>query len=300
MLFTLTLVLLTQTPPSTDPNERAALAAEKAAEAAQRAADAAQRSAQAIEKLATPVAPPTATGAVIVQNPWHGTAGISFISLTGNASTMTMSLAAAFERDWTDWHVGVKASGSYGQARLPDTSESSVVALNGALGLRGARKFNDSVASYLQAGLETDHVKSVEYRALGEAGASITWLELKEGPDERAMVRTDIALKYTHESRYQYFPTAMKVPDAELLGPKFGFTFRYALSKTALFSQDAEITPNILGSSRVVMSAQTKLSSRLSQVLSLAASFLVNYDSAPAPGRVATDTALTLGVEAKI
>ena len=42
------------------------------------------------------------------------------------------------------------------------------------------------------------------------------------------LLRTDLSMHYQHEYRFQYFPTELKIPDRDLLGPRVAASFRYA------------------------------------------------------------------------
>ncbi len=272
--------------------QRAAEAAERAAQAAQTAAEAAAKAAEAAMKAATP-APPEAPA-------WKGTVGLAIIWLTGNASTITLNANAGAERARGPWLVGVKAAAVYGQTRAPGTDQApQTAALAAGAQLRLDRKLGEWVAVYGAVGLETDHVKSVEYRAWGEAGASIPWVDVKEGEAQKVLLRTDLGVRYAKESRFQYFPSAAQIDDVDLLGPRFGIAFRYALSKGALFTEDLEVVPGVLGNLRVLVGSATKVSVQLTRTFTLGLAFTVAYDSLPAAGKLTTDTGLTLGLEAR-
>jgi hypothetical protein len=75
-------------------------------------------------------------------------------------------------------------------------------------------------------------------------------------------------------------------------------SFRYALNKLVIFQQDVEVLPNVLGPSRVLVNSNSKISAQVVAALSIGVGFQVKYDSRPAEGRVPTDTALTVGIDA--
>jgi hypothetical protein len=284
--------------------ERAAAAAESAERAALAAQAAAEASVRAIESLRASdgVAPPTASKDTEVQaaKKWTGTAGVALIALSGNSSTLTVTANLGAERNWENWILGLKGFALYGQSRSATGGPSEVVALGAGLQARGDRKANKWISFYLATGLETDHVKSVEYRASGEGGTAITWIdEKRDDGTQKRLLRTDLGLRYAREARFQYFPVATALPPADILGPKAGATFRYALSRDLFFHQDLEVIPSLLGPTRVLVNAQSKLSATLTETWAIGVSFLVNYDSAPAPAKVPTDTALTVGLDAK-
>ena len=88
------------------------------------------------------------------------------------------------------------------------------------------------------------------------------------------------------------------LPDAWLVAPRFGAVFRYAMSKQIRFSEEAEILPALTGPSRFLVNSTTKFNAHLTSALSIAISFLLTYDSAPAGKKQPMDTALTLGLDA--
>lgn len=298
----LVLMLYSQAPGSD--SGRAAAAAEKAAAAAQIAAEAAAKAADAAARIAgqTPAAAVAAPAAAAPAGPsrWTGSVGLGLIYLSGNASAVTFNMTALAELKTEDWIYGVKANGVYGQSRPPSSdpnATSQVLALGAGLQLRGDRRLTQAISIYLLGGAETDHIKSVEFRGFGEAGTGIIWFGTKEGTLNKASLRTDLAFRYANESRFQYYPTPLSLPSVTMYAPRFGLAFRYALSKEVSFLQDAEVLPNVVGDSRVLVNTLSKLSTRLSQSFSLGTGFTVAYDSAPAGGKKPTDTALTVGLE---
>lgn len=287
--------------------ERAAIAAERAAIAAERAAEASARAAEAAERAAAATVPPPAAAAAAApatdkkQGEWDVTVGLGLISLTGNASTLTVSGLASAQRTTDHWIYAIKSYGSYGRRRPPEvTGEeavSQVVAFNAGLELRGDRRFTDVISGYLLGGAETDHVKSVESRTFGEGGLGVLWWDEKKEKGRESYLRTDAAFRYANETRFQYYPTRMNLPDVDLGGPRFGAVFRYGLAQNVTFKEDVEVLVSVIGDSRMLFNSQTQLSVGLTKQLSLGTSFLVKHDSAPPPGKVSTDTALALNFE---
>ncbi|RKH53193.1 DUF481 domain-containing protein [Corallococcus aberystwythensis] len=230
--------------------------------------------------------------------------GLSLISLTGNASTLTVSGLASALRKTEHWIYSVKAYGAYGRSRPPQVegeveSLSQVVALNAGVELRGDRRFTQEISGYLLSGVDTDHIKSIEARPYGEAGASIFWFDTKR--DEKASVRetvlrTDFAFRYARELRFQYYPNRLDLADVDLGGPRFGALFRYGVSKDITFQEEAEILVSVISDSRILFSSQTQVMANLTDALALGVGFLVKSDSAPPPGKVSTDTALSFNL----
>jgi len=308
------LVALCQSPAGSPPEASSppakpaeAQSADRAAVAAERAANAAERVATAVEKWVAAHAPdapkkeepPAPAAEDDGSSPWRGTVGLGLTWLSGNSDSLTSTALLGVERRWQKWALALKASGAYGQARPATdlTQPAQVVALRAAGSIRGDRRFSERMSAYVQGGLETDHVRSVELRQSLEAGASSIWLDVKDKELQVALVRTDLALRYTQESRFQYYPTALNLPDIMLVGPRAAVSALYALSKDTYFSQDLDATPNIVGDARVLVNSTTKLSTRLGQGLLITTSFQVAYDSQPASGKKPMDTILTAGLE---
>ncbi len=286
--------------------ERALIAAEKAAAAAERAAAATQRMADA---LAGPVLPPAAVSTVNPAELWHGNLGFGLAYLTGNSQQLTITGTGAADKSWGQWGVGVKANAAYGLSNPSANvalSQPSVTARR-AMGLiRGDRKLGESFAElFVLAGAEFDHMKNIEFRTYGELGTGLTFFNVKQGLLEKVYLRADFALRAGYESRYQYFPTAMKVADPQIpiLAPRVAIAFRWAYSKDVHFSEDLEFIPFLLAptSGRLLINNTTKLNARLTETLSFSTALLINYDSQPpvsTPARLQTDVALTAGIEA--
>lgn len=316
LIFAAALGVLAQTaePDATRPTTTAAQAAEdatvdRAVRAAERAADAAEQTAKAVDRIAAelerqrgeapaPSAQTAATAAPAKPNvDWTGAIGVSLISLTGNSESLTLSGIAAFERKTPDWIFGVKVVGAYGQSRPTGETESQVVAMNGLAQARLDKRFTQVVSGYGLLILETDHLKSIEYRGSAEAGVGIVWVDQKSENDRAMFLRTDLAMRYAEESRQQYYPVPENLDDIRLVAPKLGASYRYSLSKDVAFTEDAEVLLNILGEFRFLFTSTSKLSARLIDNVSLGVGFQITHDSLPAAGKVSTDTALTVGIE---
>ena len=274
--------------PAPTATDEATRAAQAAAEAAKSAAEATHRLADTADRIAAALgaAPPPAVAAERPRPPspsaGRAPSAWAIISLTGNANTLTLTGNAAAEYRTADWVASAKASGAYGTSAAPNVTERTVVAEAAAGSLRGERRFTPLISGYGQFGAETNHLASLELRTAVELGLGITFIELKVNEKERAFLRTDLAVRYSHDYRFQYYPTKQNLDDLTLLAPGAGVTFRYAVNEAVTFSQTAEILPNILGSSRILFNATSKLTTRLWDNLAVNVAFAVVHDSAPA------------------
>lgn len=299
--------MLTQAPDTVaekSATERAAVAAEKAAEAAAKAAEAAQRIADRV----APVAPAAAPAAAPTVSSWAGTAGLGLSLLGGNTQTITLTGSVAVDKKWELWTLGIRATGAYGLTN-PDTSEGSTsvaqtVARRASATVRGDRSFGGFVAAFALAGAEFDHVKNIESRAYGEAGASFTVFNEKEGDLEKTFLRLDLALRGGRETRFTYFPTPAPVNPYEIwiLAPRVAATFRWALNKNFRISEEFEALPFMLPptTGRFIINSNTKLNARITESVSLTLGFLLNVDTQPPKATLRPyDYALTAGAEAQ-
>lgn len=237
-----------------------------------------------------------------VKPEWSGTAGLGAIVLTGNTSTTTLNALLSTQRETAGWILGAKASGVYGRTRPVDRSlPDQTVALAASGQLRGDRKLLPQLTVFALGGVDTDHVASVEARGYGEGGLGYIWLDRKQDGKEAVFLRTDLGLRYTYESRWQYYATATApagdLPDREQLAPRAGLAARYAFSQYVALLEEAEVLAAVTGGERYQVRSLTKLTSKLTSAMTAGVGYLVAYDSAPAPGKVDTDTALTATLE---
>jgi len=293
--------------PAEDPAVRSAVAAERAAAAAEKAADAAQRTADAVTAMAkgAPAAAMVPAAPAADAKPeepkgatWTGSVALGLSYLAGNSQAMAFNVGAGAERKSDSWILGLKGAASYGQAKAPDASDWSTNSYNASIQARGAFRFTPRYSAYLVAGIDMDHVSSIEERPYGEAGIGILWLDEMEGDLSKLKLNTDVAFRYAREFRFQYYPTKQNQDDVDLGAPRIGLAFRYALNKNVIFTEDAEVLPNVLGESRWLVNSNSKISARVISPLAITLSFLIKYDSLPAAGKVNTDTALAVGIEA--
>ncbi|WP_242394932.1 DUF481 domain-containing protein [Anaeromyxobacter oryzisoli] len=234
---------------------------------------------------------------------WTGALGAGAILLTGNTSTLTTSGTASVQRDVVGWIFSAKGSGVYGRTRPVDrTQPSQVVALAATSQLRLDRKLGAHLTVFALGGSDTDHVASVEYRAYGEGGLAVIWLDAKRANGTDLSLRTDLGFRYAHESRWQYYATAAapvtgRLPAVDTSAPRAGLAFRSGLSKDVALVEEAEALANVEGRERYNLRSLSKLTSRLVGKLTFVASYLVAHDSRPAPGKVRTDTSLGGSIE---
>lgn len=296
--------------PALSAGERAAVAAEKAAAAAQKAAEAAARIAEAV----APIEETKEEKKDEKKDVWTGSVGAGLTFITGNSQTLTLTGTATADRKWDHWALGIRLNGAYGLANPAANvtgTTTSVTARRASGTVRGGRSFGSGLVSlYALAGSEFDHMKNIESRTIGELGTGLTFFNTKRGDQEKFYLRLDLAMRAGYESRFQYFPVEAPVEGDYgiiILAPRAAITMRWNLTKDLRFSEELEVIPYVLAPSagRLLINNTTKLNTRLTESVSLATALVVNFDSQPpqaapppAPQRLSTDVALTVGVEA--
>jgi len=67
-----------------------------------------------------------------------------------------------------------------------------------------------------------------------------------------------------------------------------------------IFTEDLSALFNVVGTARLLFSSTSKLSAHLTEKMTLGVGFVLQDDTVPAPGKVSTDTALTVGLDIAI
>ncbi len=232
------------------------------------------------------------------EKPWNGSASLGLQAVGGNASSFSVNLAATAERRWTRWIASGRTWAAYGESQPAGADRTEVGAANAGLFLRLELRLNPRLGTYALAGLETDHVRSIEARFSQELGLSYALLDQEEG-DRQLHLRTDLGFRITEEQRFQYFPVAARVePRGNLMtAPRFAAAFRCQPQKGLALTQDLEVLP-ALGETRVLVNALTKLTVRMVGPLAVGFTLGVQVDSEPPPPKGSWDTTagLTLDV----
>lgn len=297
----------TATPPTTSAD--AAESARIAAEAAKSAAESARASADALKQVVealkaakapepTPPAPAIAPAepAKAGPPPWAFQLGASVLSVTGNANAVTGKLAGQAEGRWDAWATKIVGGVTYGQSTAPAATESVVTALNANLSARGERGISDTFKIYALGGGMMDQVASISLQSFAEAGAGIVWWESVEEDFVKSRLSTDLGFRFTRELRATYFPEFADLPDIDIYSPRIAGSFRYAISRTAVFTEEFEILPDLVDSANLRSTSTSTLSAQIDQGVALSIGFKIRYIGAPAANAQTTDSELSAGV----
>ncbi|MCY1036399.1 DUF481 domain-containing protein [Corallococcus sp. BB11-1] len=231
--------------------------------------------------------------------PWTGSAALSFLLLAGNSRSLALTANGLAEYRTKVWVATFKADGVLETAASAEEGDGDedVVAEALVASVRGERRFTPLLGAYALVYGKTDHLASIELRLDGEAGIAFTLLERDTKYAEQQLLRLDLGLHYSNESRFQYFEDEQELPSVDLLAPGGRLTFYYPFNERLKFTQYLEVFPNILGDSRLLADSTTKLSTYITHRLALSTNLLVQLDTAPAAGKAVADVALTLGAE---
>lgn len=294
--------------------QKAVEAAQKAAEAAAKAAEAAQKAAEAV---AAKVAPPAATAAAAPPPPaapaapppvaWSGLLSAGLIFVSGNSNSVTALASGKLERKGPEWTIGLKAGGAYGQATIIENGveKNQTSALNGMIGARADRKLGDVFALFVAATVDTDHLKNIQWRPIGELGVAMTWFDVKEGDLAKTSLRTDLGLQLGKEFRRQYPDDLEFSPnqDQTIAAPRLGIAFRYAVTKDVIFTEDLGVAIAIginEQKARTLTTSLSKLMAKVTDASALGISFGFLNDSVPVAGKKNTDLTLAVTLDVSL
>lgn len=288
-------------PAQHDPTEAAKAAADaarSAAQAAQASADALARAVDALERQKAPGADaaPAAAPAAPKPSAWNYQLGVSFLSVSGNANALTGKLSGQAEGTFGKWSTKVVAGGTYGQSKTQGDGESQITALNANASAKGARAVSDMFNLYLLGGSMMDRVASIAVQGYGEAGAGLVWFNNVEGDFVKSKLTTDLGFRYTREVRETYYPEYADLPDISIWALAVKGSFRYALSRTAVFTEEIEILPDVVNTRNLRATSTSTLSAQIDNGIALSLGFKIRYVGDPAEGAVPTDTELSAGV----
>jgi len=244
-----------------------------------------------------PVATAPAAPPAPAESTTTGSVSLGAIWLTGNSETVTLSLGASALRKTPDWIYGFKLSGAYGRSTDPVTGVRSVSALNGSVSARVDRRFGPVPSLFVEGVVDTDHLKSIEWRPTGTLGVSLLLVDEKEGDFQAAAFRVDLGFRGGREYRFQYYPTALDLPDQTIAAPVTGLALRYALTHDTIFTDELTALVNVPDGPRLLLTNLAKVATKVYKSLSFTVSFGIAEDSAPPPGKVQLDTTLTVALE---
>jgi hypothetical protein len=259
-----------------------------------------RRLAEAAERISPPP-PPEAAKTDPLKWTSNVTAGMTWV--TGNVTSFSFVGNASTTRKVDKTIFVGKAFAGYGEKLIdPASGPNEVLLYNMGASAQFDYRFTPLISAFLGAGVDADHVKSIEYRLYGDAGLGVLWIDAKDGTGDKqyqkALLKTDLNIRVQPESRFQYYPVPMQLDDSLLVGPRLAGVFAYGVTSSITFREEVEVLPNVLGQPRVLINSLSRVSVGLNTLLAFNASYSVKFDSQPAEGKKPVDAVLSLGLEA--
>jgi hypothetical protein len=256
-----------------------------------------------LREVAAPALPAPGEGAPSAEagrkpepGPWSGSITLGLDWLAGNSKSLTLILEGLVDYNSSRWLLTAEADGEYVTAAVPG-EDSRDIAAKAEAWARGERRVTPVFSGFLYAGIDSNHFASLELRLEAQGGLGVTALERRPGAPDQLVLRFYVGPHYSRDRRFQYYPTHQDVPDQNVWSPGVALSFRAGLNEHVKLLEDAFVFP---APSRVLVRSQTRLRTSLTSYLALSAEFLLEANSAPAPGKAVADTTLLLGLTLEI
>jgi hypothetical protein len=243
--------------------------------------------------------PPCAAVVEKEPGPWTGSAALGFALSAGNTESLTVTWNLLLDYRTSAWEWTLEAEGLVARADVPAEGggDAREVAHAYSLDTRLEKRFTPLLGAYALVGGLVDHPAAIELRLDGELGAAFTALEREGNEVQDWLLRIDLGLHYSNESRREYYAGERDLEDVDLLSPGIGLTFKCPVGERAKFYQFAQVLPDVFDSSRVRFASKSTLATFLTERLALNAHLEVDFDSDRAAGKKDTDVVLTFGAE---
>lgn len=217
-----------------------------------------------------------------------GGAEFSFVSTGGNTDTQSIGLGGIVECKPGLWSY--LAKGAFIRSEVDDVeSAKSIDTL-----FRASREISPSLKGYGQFGYYQNEFAGIENRYSLEAGLAYL---LFTNPKHNLQI--DGGFGYTNEDRV---PPATGEPFDDSLSfatARIGGAYRWKISETAEFGEDAGITFNLSEGSDWRFTNGVFITANLNRIFALKLSHALTYLNEPVPGFGKTDTVISAAVVAK-
>ena len=214
--------------------------------------------------------------------PWSGSLGLAFLSTTGNSQTQTLGLDLGAK--WVSDPWGVEFVGKY----LRSSKDGTTDAERSLVGVRGTRSLSERWSLFAGVSGERDTFAGFDLRAIVEGGATYKFLL---GPVHE--LAFDGGLTWTRENR-------VDGSDRSFLGGLLGASYKWTISKTAVFTEKLRFYPDFDETSAWRIASEAALKASLTGHLALQLGYDVRYSNQPVPGYDKTDTATTVSLVASL
>jgi putative salt-induced outer membrane protein len=210
-----------------------------------------------------------------------GKGELSFVQTGGNTSTQTLGFAAEGEYRPAPWSLKLNL------AFVRAETDEEVKAKSFLAGLRGTRKIADPLEVYAEAGYLKNTFAGIDNRF--SLGGGVLWTFVKT---PQHLLKGDVGLAWVRELR-------VTGDNLSFLAGKLGGSYKFTLSKTAEFTDDAAFLFDFSDSGDWRFNNVAAVSASMTTVFSLKASHTLAYIRKPAPGFGRTDTITAAAIVAK-
>ncbi|MGM0450683.1 MAG: DUF481 domain-containing protein [Pseudomonadota bacterium] len=208
---------------------------------------------------------------------WSGSVEAGLVEASGNTEETTISGEADVTRDWNDWRQNVLLQSRYAEQSGERTAERY------AASTQLDYKFNPNDFVFVRARYDNDDFSGYKYQASTAAGyGRRLW---SEGEDSHFDLSAGLGYRY---SKFEE-PDPDEGEESEDPIGRLAGDFRYRLSETARFRQEAE-TEVGLDSGDALSRSVTSLQANINSSLALRLSYTLEHDSNPPEDTERTDT----------
>ncbi len=204
---------------------------------------------------------------------WQGSAGLAFVTTSGNTDTQNVGLDFALKRKPEPWGLELTVKVERAEEEGVETAERYLA------GLRGTRALNERWELFAGVSGEQDTFAGLDLRTLVEAGAVYHALL---GPEH--LLSFDLGATWTDEDRV---PPAL---DVDYLGAVAGVAYEWKFSESASLTERLVYYPNFDDAEDWRLDSTTALTASLNERFALQLSYAVRYRNLPVGGRDDTDT----------
>jgi putative salt-induced outer membrane protein len=213
---------------------------------------------------------------------WSGEAGLSYVQTTGNSDSSTIGGALKLLRQKGVWKVGL--GGAFIRSETDDIKSAEKY---DAL-LRGERALGERFSLYGQGSYLRDQFAGIDGQEIAEGGGLY---KLAIGPKQ--FFSLSGALAYTSEQRTD--PS----PDRDFAGFRAGLSYKWQISPTADFTEDATYLQSFQDSGDGRVTSKATITANVNKIFALKVGHELLYFRDPVPGKKSTDNTFLASIVAK-
>jgi putative salt-induced outer membrane protein len=223
---------------------------------------------------------------------WSGKAEASYVATSGNSDAKTLGAGGEVVYAPAPGVWNFKLSLAFIRAETNGTE--SARAFDGVL--RAARKLTPRLEAYGQGAYRENKFAGIDHQWAGELGLAYQFLNA-----DPHSLKLEAGFGYTKERRLQPAPPAGPggTEDRNFSTARAGLEYKWKISKTAEFSEEASYTRDLKDSSDWRFADKVSLSAGVTTVLSVKLSYAWLTLNEPVPGKKKTDTITSAALVAK-